>query len=195
MELESHEKQKLKDGYGAVYHRVYSIRISEPLEAAAKVMEDLQKDPNKFSPQVLANFEKVSGRTDELKSQDEFQIHITGPWNGPVRVENVTCQEFRLITLKGHLEAGEIFFRIKKAKTGETVFEIESLARSRDAIIDFFYDKVPIAKFAQTEMWCSFCKTFAKNVIQSCGKDVSEIAEVEVLTERRDEETGQWQRI
>jgi hypothetical protein len=73
----------------------------------------------------------------------------------------------------------------------ESLFEIESLARSRDAIVDFVYDKVPIAKMAQTEMWTSFCQHFARHALHGAR----EPGEVRILTERRDEGTGQWERI
>lgn len=190
-QIESHVRQRINEGVGPVYHRIYSIALGVPFPEARAAMRDLQCDPNRFSPQLLASFEKQSGMNGRLESGDEFQIRITGPWNGPVRVAEVAPDSFRLVTLEGHLEAGEIRFRVKPEGDESSIFEIESLARSRDAIVDFVYDKLPIAKYAQTEMWTCFCKAFAEHVLR--GASVT--AEVEILTERRDEGTGRWEKI
>ncbi|MBC7371416.1 MAG: DUF1990 family protein, partial [Bdellovibrionaceae bacterium] len=164
------------------------------IACAEAAMQELQRNPDQFSPQLLATFEKIRGSSEELRKQDEFQIHITGPWNGPVKVSDVTAHTFTLATLEGHLEAGVIKFRICTKDDGKVLFEIESLARSRDAVVDFFYDKLPIAKLAQTEMWCAFCKAFAKKAMLEDGR-TDEVPEVEIITERRDEDTGQWQKL
>lgn len=39
---------------------------------------------------------------------DEFVVRMPGPWDGPVRVVRRDESSFRLATLDGHLEAGEI---------------------------------------------------------------------------------------
>ena len=194
MSVENHNRQKMIEGFGPTYHRIYSVLLDSHIEAANTVMEELKKDMNQFSPQLLARFEKVSGAHHELKTSDEYQIHITGPWNGPVRVSEVFQNGFVLVTLKGHLEAGEIRLEIVQENDQQTYFRIESWARSRDQIVDFVYDKVPIAKLAQTEMWTSFCTTFAEKVVKVAQADQSKVHEVQVITERQDEETGQWQK-
>ena len=215
MEIEDHSKQGLAEGYGAIFHRIYRILIPVPFEFVRQAMVELQKDPNQFSPAWLARFEKVYGEEGLLKPGDEFQIYITGPWNGPVRVASASADELRLVTLKGHLEAGKIHFRVLTAEEGHEdrescgVFEIESLARSRDAVVDFVYDKIPIAKVAQTEMWSSFCKSFSERAINLAKQarsaaagmqahqltPATEVGEVQILTERRDEVTGKWEKI
>ncbi len=192
MPIESHKTQKMKDGYGAAYHRNYSVTMKANPDQIAQALADLKSDLNQFSPQLLARFEKVTGEVGQLNNNDEFLIHITGPWNGPVRVTDVGENEFRLLTLEGHLEAGEIRFSLKKNDDeNQCTFTIESFARSRDAVVDLVYDKIPIAKMAQTEMWTQFCKNFAERVI---GKTETE-TEVQILTERFDTETGQWQKM
>lgn len=195
MELESHKKQTKNDGYGALYHRVYSVNFPGTIEDGKRAMLALQKDLNQFCPQVLAKFEKVTGDPGEMKVGDEYQIYITGPWNGPVRVAEVTADKFKLVTLEGHLEAGEIQFRIMKASETEIRFEIESLARSRNSIIDFLYDKIPIAKKAQTEMWTCFCKRFGEHACQISSKETDNVSEVSIVTERRDEKSGEWREV
>ena len=61
-------------------------------------------------------------------------------------------------------------------------------------MVDFFYDKVPLAKIAQTRMWSAFCKAFAKSVIGE-NTDALDTLEVEIITERKDENSGQWQKL
>jgi hypothetical protein len=61
---------------------------------------------------------------------------------------------FRLATLEGHLEAGQIEFRVLEEEP--TVFEIESWARSADRLSDLLYHRVRMAKEVQLHMWISF---------------------------------------
>ncbi len=192
MDSVSKELQPLQEGYGPVFHRIYSVVMTLHKAEAQKAMAKLKEDFNHFSPHLLARFEKTKGQLNQLAQSDEFQIHIVGPWNGPVRVKAVNEWSINLETLEGHLEAGEIRFELKKQNEGEYIFEIESLARSRDPIVHFLYDKVPIAKLAQTEMWTAFCQNFAK---VADGVDGKPDVVVDVLTERKDEETGLWEKI
>lgn len=189
------DKQTIEGGYGPAYHRIYSISFPVPKNLALEAMLNLQKDPNQFSPQMLATFEKVQGSPEKLAKGDEFTVHISGPWDGPVRVSEVTSEHFKLETLEGHLEAGEIHFRIEELEENTSRFQIESLARSKDVIVDFIYDKLPLAKLVQTEMWCSFCKNFADHALGISDADPKLISEVTVITERQNEKTGEWERI
>lgn len=190
------ETQKVADGVGPLYHRIYSVVVQSNWENALRSMQRLQRNLNHFSPQTMCKFEKRHGDELKLAPGDEFQIHITGPWNGPVRVNAVNPTGFSLATLKGHIEAGEIHFRVNRIDSEKVRFEVESMAKSHDHLIDLLYDKIPIVKFAQTEMWKKFCKNFGEELsfgIQ--GEPRGEISDIEVLTERRDEETGQWQKM
>ena len=57
-----------------------------------------------------------------MRVGDEFVVRMPGPWDGPVRVvERDPDARFRLVTLAGHLEAGQIEFR---ASTG-TLLEFD----------------------------------------------------------------------
>lgn len=80
---------------------------------------------------------------------------------GPVRVVAVTPTSFRLATLDGHLEAGQIEFRAAD-ETGDVVFTIESWARSGDRLSNVLYKTVPLAKEVQLHMWTSFLENVAK---------------------------------
>ena len=65
---------------------------------------------------------------------EEIRVRLPGPWNGPVRVIAVSECSFRLATLRGHMEAGEIEFRARD-DGDRLVFEIESWARSSDRVM------------------------------------------------------------
>ena len=59
----------------------------------------------------MATFDKVTGAEDRMAVDDEYFIHISGPWNGPVRVVDIDETSFTLATRDGHLEAG--FYRVQ----------------------------------------------------------------------------------
>jgi len=83
-------------------------------------------------------------------------VRMPGPWDGPVRVIGRDATSFRLATLDGHLEAGEIEFRA--ARDGDVLhFEIESWARAGDRLSDLMYNKLRLAKEIQLNMWTHFC--------------------------------------
>jgi len=190
------ERQHTRDGVGPLYHRIYSIPVESTWENALRSMKRFQMNINGFSPQSMCRFEKRCGDSNLLKTGDEFQIHITGPWNGPVRVADASETCFTLVTLDGHMEAGEIQFRIKRENAEWVKFEIESLARSKDMLIDLVYDRLPIVRFAQTEMWTSVCESMGRELSWGRqGDPRGRIGDVEILTEKRDEETGEWQTV
>jgi hypothetical protein len=197
LEHQTLEQQEISEGVGPYYHRVYHVTLVTDFENAKRTMREVQTNIDLFSPAILARFEKTCGGADCLQVGDEFQIHITGPWNGPVRVTEVTEDHFAFVTLQGHMEAGEIHFRVRRLDETRTRFEIESFARSKDGLVDLVYDKLPIAKFAQTLMWKKFCKAFAErcSLGQAAREAAREAEQIEVITERRDEKTGKWERL
>lgn len=179
--------QKASEGVGPLYHRIYRVPFCGAREAALGLMAKLQADLDHFSPQWIARFKKTRGSPGRLRVGDEFAVSLSAPWNAPVRVEEVTADSFTLVTLEGHLECGRIKFSVESA--GERgLFSIESVARSKDSLVDFVYDKIPIARFAQGQMWERFCEA----VVKECGGGEEK---VEILTERKNEESGQWERI
>lgn len=193
---ENRPRQKLDDGVGPLYHRTYTIVVESSWAHALTVMRQFQSNLNDFSPKSMCRFEKTKGDEDALDTGDEFQIHITGPWNGHVRVAASCETSFTLATLEGHMEAGEIRFGIEPVTDTFVRFKIESFAKSKDAIVDFIYDKIPIAKFLQTEMWRSVCGSVAERLrAEQTDGPTGEVFAVEVKTERRDEETGQWMQM
>ena len=91
-----------------------------------------------------------------MRPGDEYVVRMPGPWDGPVRVGEVTPYCFRLLTLSGHLEAGQIAFQGSKAPMGKIQFEIESWARAGDRLSDLLYDRLRMSKETQLHMWTSF---------------------------------------
>ena|ERR1700729_673792 len=153
--VSSAEVQGHEDGYGPLFHRLYRTRIRESRLDGPELMEKLQADLNVASPTKFARFQVVLGEPGRLAVGDEYVVRMPGPWDGPVRVINVSRSSFRLATLSGHLEAGQIEFRATSANT-EVVFEIESWARSGSPLVNLLYYRLRMAKEVQAHMWISF---------------------------------------
>ena len=145
--------QTPSDGVGALFHRRYSVSIAGADLSAASLMERMRQDLNAFAPSEFASFHKVTG-DGPLSYGDEYVVRMPGPWDGPVRVAEVGDSSFRLATLVGHLEAGQIEFRA--SEDGQLGFTIESWARSADRLSDLLYDRARMAKEVQLHMWVSF---------------------------------------
>ena len=96
-------------------------------------MARVTRDPDRVAPTEFASFQKVHGDEGRMAVGDEFVVRMPGPWDGPVRVVERHADSFRLATLDGHLEAGQIEFRAA-ATTTRLVFDIESWARSGDRL-------------------------------------------------------------
>lgn len=148
------ELQSAEDGAGPLFHRRYRARIAGPQVGPEELISQLTSDLNQASPSEFARFEKVHGRDDALEVGDELVVRMPGPWDGPVRVLRVTPTSFRLGTLRGHLEAGQIEF----SATDEAglVFTIESWARSGDRLANLLFERLRMAKEVQLHMWTSF---------------------------------------
>jgi hypothetical protein len=153
-------RQKAIEGVGPIFQRKYRLEFKSKY-SAQEIMAAVQKNPDRFAPDAFAKYKKVKGKAGVLKEGDEFFIEMTGPWNGPVRVLEVKPRSFVLGTLDGHMEAGQIHFRVRR-EGRKITFEIESLARSRDEGVDLAYDKFKVAQFVQTEMWNEFLENIAK---------------------------------
>jgi hypothetical protein len=148
------ELQGAEDGHGPLFHRRYRTRIREAELTATELMRAVQAKPNRAAPTQFARFQKVLGDADEMRVGDEFVVRMPGPWDGPVRVIATDEHSFRLATLAGHLEAGQIEFRVAP---GELIsFEIESWARSADKVVNLLYSHAKMAKEIQLHMWISF---------------------------------------
>jgi hypothetical protein len=182
-EVSSAEVQGHKEGHGPLFHRLYSTRIRESRLDGPELMEKLQADLNVASPTKFARFQLVLGEQGRLAVGDEYVVRMPGPWDGPVRVVSVSRCSFRLATLAGHLEAGQIEFRVSPART-EVVFEIESWARSGSPLVDLLYHRLRMAKEVQAHMWISFLE----RVVQLAGGHMT--GGIDLATERVEMPTG-----
>lgn len=185
--------QPSSEGTGPLYHRIYRIALSASWERTLAAMQELQECPNDCSPQWIATFEKTKGDSQQMKVGDEFEVHLPTSWDAPVRVTDLSPTHFRFETLEGHPESGAIEFRVRELTEHETLFEIESFARSHGALMDLIYDKIPVARFVQKVMWEKFCLEFAAHV-KGKGTPLEPLEKVEVITEKK-EDAGQWKSI
>ncbi|MFC5948923.1 DUF1990 family protein [Pseudonocardia lutea] len=148
--------QHIEGGHGDLLHRCYSVTIAGGDCTPELLLERLAADPNDWSPSGLAVFRRTKGHDGAMTVGDEFLIRLPGPWDGPVRVVGSGPRHFRLATLTGHLEAGQIEFRTEEA--GEDVrFVIESWARPGDRLAHVLYDRLSLAKEVQLVMWTHVC--------------------------------------
>ncbi len=153
--------QHVEDGHGDLLHRTYSVRIGGGERTPEQLLMLLAADPNAWSPSGMAVFRRTRGTDGAMTVGDEFLIRLPGPWDGPVRVVGSGPRHFRLATLDGHLEAGQIEFRTEEA--GEDVrFVVESWARPGDRLSHLLYDQVLIAKEVQLVMWTHACLRAAR---------------------------------
>jgi hypothetical protein len=146
--------QASADGVGPLFHRTYRTRIRDARPSAEQLFAAIRADPNRVAPTEFARFFKVHGDEPEMRVGDEYVVRMPGPWDGPVRVVEVNPCSFRLATLRGHLEAGQIEFTAADGE--ELVVGIESWARSADRLSNLLYQRLRMAKEIQLHMWTSF---------------------------------------
>ena len=152
--------QPLDAGVGPLLHRSYGVRIAGTRMAPSALIDLVSARLNQASPE-MAVFRKTRGAQGCLRQGDEFVVRMPGPWDGPVRVVRRDETSFRLATLAGHLEAGEIEFRAEP--DGDALhFEIESWARAGDRLSALLYNKLRLAKEVQLNMWSHFCVRAAR---------------------------------
>lgn len=142
------------DGDGPLFHRRYRTRIRAAKLGPEELWARLVADPNRAAPTAFARFQRVLGERETMSLGDEYVVRMPGPWDGPVRVIDVGERSFRLATLGGHLEAGQIEFRVGGQEP--MTFEIESWARSASRFSNLLYHRVRMAKEVQLHMWLSF---------------------------------------
>jgi hypothetical protein len=179
------EVQGREEGAGPLFHRRYTTRIRDTRLSPEALMAEVQADPNRTSPTKFARFHRTHGASGSLCVGDEFVVRMPGPWDGPVRVIDVSPRSFRLATLAGHLEAGQIEFRVRP--DGKLLaFEIESWARSSTWLVNLLYHRLRMAKEVQAHMWISFLE----RVVDLSGGRMTDGVQIE--TERID--PNGWQR-
>jgi uncharacterized protein (UPF0548 family) len=148
------EVQRPEDGVGPLVHRIYRTRIHGAQTSPERLMGLLQKDLDAVAPSEFASFQKLTGDPRRMAVGDEYVVRMPGPWDGPVRVIALSPTSFRLATLEGHLEAGQIEFRALPDHRA-LEFVIESWACSGDRLSDLLYTRLRMSKEVQLHMWTS----------------------------------------
>ena len=146
--------QRVEDGSGPYLRRRYRAVVAGARTGAPEVMAEIRDDPNIVVPNGLAHFTKVSGAERGMEVGDEFTVRMPGPWDGPVRVAEVTPTSFRFMTCDGHIEAGQIEWRARD-DGDRLVFEIESWSRPGDRVSHVMHHRLHMAKEVQLHMWTS----------------------------------------
>lgn len=154
--------QHPEDGAGPLYHRQYRVRIADTAVTPDRLIGGLAADLNRASLVEVAVFQKLRGAASEMSAGDEYVVRMPGPWDGPVRVVDRTPASFRFVTLRGHLEAGQVEFRARRSGAGQLVFEIESWARSGDRFANLLYDRLWVAREMQLHLWLQVCRRVAR---------------------------------
>ena len=139
---------------GPLVHRIYRTRIVGSPLTAEELMGRIHENVDCMAPSEFATFQKLGDETGPLTVGDEYIVRMPGPWDGPVRVLAADAASFRLATLDGHLEAGQIEFRVG-SDYRSLWFEIESWARSGDRLSDLLYTHLRLSKEVQVHMWSS----------------------------------------
>lgn len=154
--------QRAADGVGPLFHRRYWIDLADCEGSAADLLQLVAEDINAVAPATLSRFEDADGDdARSLRVGDEVVVRLPGPWDGPVRViqRDETC--FRLATMDGHIEAGEIRFAVDELDHGFVRFTIDSWARSGSRLFHHLYTTVPLAREVQLLMWAQVCRAVA----------------------------------
>jgi len=152
-DLDVSEVQGPEDGTGPLVHRMYRTRMVGTSFTPERLVAVIAEDLDAVAPSEFASFQKVRGDPG-VAPGDKYIVRMPGPYDGPVQVVAKGPTSFRLVTLDGHLEAGQIEFRADSDHRS-VVFTIESWARSADRFSDFLYTRLRLAKEVQLHMWTS----------------------------------------
>jgi uncharacterized protein (UPF0548 family) len=148
------ELRRFEDGVGPLVHRIYRTRIVGTTLTPEQLMARMTANLDGVAPSEFATFQKVDGEDEGLGKGHRYVVRMPGPWDGPVRVVAADATSFRLATLQGHLEAGQIEFRAR-SDSRSLWFELESWARNGDRLSDLLYSRLRSSKEVQLHMWSS----------------------------------------
>jgi Domain of unknown function (DUF1990) len=154
--------QPPESGSGAFLRRRYRVDVLDGRLDAASVIANLREDVNRVVPGGIAQFRKAADDSGPISVGAEFVVRMPGPWDGPVRVIELTPTSFRFATLDGHLEAGQIEWRAEDLDDGALRFEVESWSRPGDRLSDIAHHRLRMAKEVQLHMWTSVLENVVK---------------------------------
>ncbi|MER7915606.1 MULTISPECIES: DUF1990 domain-containing protein [unclassified Streptomyces] len=148
--------QPAEDGCGPLFHRVFRVRIAGADVDGVGLLDHVCRHFERFVPSEVVGIRAGELRTQGLDVADELVVEVPGPWNGPVRVLRREPGSLHLVTLRGHMEAGQV--RFGAHEDGDLlVFEIELWARAATRLVHVLYSYLRVAKEIQLNMWVRFC--------------------------------------
>jgi uncharacterized protein (UPF0548 family) len=153
--------QPVAAGYGPMLHRTFRARVVAPRLGPRALVAVLAADMNQAMVPGVARFDRVGDIRRALAVGDEFVVRMPGPWDGPVRVVDRTDGDdrssFRLATLDGHVEAGQIEFAASALDDDVLEFRITTWARAGDPLADLVYNRLGVAREIQFQLWVHCC--------------------------------------
>ncbi|GLZ48482.1 hypothetical protein Acsp06_46670 [Actinomycetospora sp. NBRC 106375] len=147
--------QPLEAGHGPALHREFRVRVVGAQRGATELIDALARDMNRAVVPGVARFDYVAA-SGAMRVGEELVVRMPGPWDGPVRVLSREPTAFRLGTLTGHLEAGQIEFAARDLGD-DLEFVITTWARAGDVVADVLYSRLGLAKQIQYLLWVEFC--------------------------------------
>ncbi|WP_234317299.1 DUF1990 domain-containing protein [Streptomyces sp. NRRL WC-3744] len=148
--------QRAQDGWGPLFHRLFRVRIADADVRPDRLVEWVCCDFKRFVPSEVVDIHTGELADHGLDVGDELLVEMPGPWNGPVRVVHRDVDRLHLVTLRGHMEAGQVQFRARE-DDGLLVFEIELWACASSRLVHHLYSHLRLAKEIQLNMWVRFC--------------------------------------
>ncbi|MES9524940.1 DUF1990 domain-containing protein [Streptomyces capoamus] len=148
--------QLAQDGWGPLFHRLFRVNIADADIDPARLVAWVCSDFGRFVPSEVVDIHTGELRDHGLDVGDELLVEMPGPWNGPVRVVHRDAGRLHLVTLRGHMEAGQVQFRARE-DGGLLVFEIELWACPAGRLVHLLYSHLRLAKEIQLNMWVRFC--------------------------------------
>lgn len=169
--------QRVGDGVGDLHVRRYRLVVATDASVARAVAG--LTDLDALTPRRFVRFHDARGGAvaGPLAVGDEFVARITGPRDGPVRVVEVARDGFTLVTLRGHVEAGEIRFRVTGRGRERLLVEVRSWARSGASDVRWLYE-YGWGHRVQAHVWTSLCLALADRL------DGRAVGRVEVASRR-----------
>lgn len=153
--------QPVASGVGPLSHRLFAVDIADAAISPEELIGGIATDLNRAVPGEVASVEPISNISGRLRAGDELVVRMPGPWNGPVRVVHDDDAAFRLATLAGHMEAGQIEFRARPGRSALR-FEIETWARPGDRLVHLLHTHLWLGSEIQLNMWVRFCLAAAR---------------------------------
>ncbi|RLV71626.1 hypothetical protein D3C57_143905 [Streptomyces rapamycinicus NRRL 5491] len=152
--------QLAQNGCGRLFHRLFRVRIADADVEPGALVESVCRDFKRFVPSEVVDIHTSQLREHGLDVADGLLVEMPGPWNGPVKVVHRDVDCLHLVTLRGHMEAGQVQFRARE-DDGLLVFEIELWACASTRLVRLLYSHLRLAKEIQLNMWVRFCLSAA----------------------------------